>query len=237
MPAIFLDVGHGGSDPGACANGLVEKTLNLTVATKVKELLTAKGFSVCMSREDDSDIPLDSRAAIGHEWGMEFLISIHHNAGGGTGYEIIKSLFSPYSAKMADCIANQFNAIGQTNHGLYSRRYDDDPNGSMYNTDYYAVIRESIGFDVPAIITEFAYIDSADCQKVNTTEKLYKEAEAIAKGVCDFYGVAYDTPEPTPVTNTLYRVQVGAFRNKAYADNLVKELKGKGYPAFVVEVK
>lgn len=35
------------------------------------------------------------------------------------------------------------------------------------------------------------------------------------------------------MSNKLYRVQVGAFSNKANADNLVKELKSKGYPAFI----
>lgn len=35
------------------------------------------------------------------------------------------------------------------------------------------------------------------------------------------------------MNSELYRVQVGAFANKANADKLVKELKSKGYPAFV----
>ena len=43
---IFIDVGHGGSDPGAQANGIVEKEINLTVGLKLKELLLAKGFDV-----------------------------------------------------------------------------------------------------------------------------------------------------------------------------------------------
>jgi N-acetylmuramoyl-L-alanine amidase len=35
------------------------------------------------------------------------------------------------------------------------------------------------------------------------------------------------------MSSKLYRVQVGAFSNKTNADNLVKELKSKGYSAFI----
>jgi N-acetylmuramoyl-L-alanine amidase len=35
------------------------------------------------------------------------------------------------------------------------------------------------------------------------------------------------------IKDNLYRVQVGAFRNKEYAENLLKELKGKGYKGFI----
>lgn len=43
-------------------------------------------------------------------------------------------------------------------------------------------------------------------------------------------------PEPeTPTTKTLYKVQVGAFKNKSYAEALEKELQGKGYTTYLVE--
>ena len=71
-------------------------------------------------------------------------------------------------------------------------------------------------------------------------------AAAICKGLCDHYGVAYNdaVPEvkpdekpaeqPTEVEK-VYRVQVGAFHNKNYAENMMAELKAKGYDAFIVE--
>ena len=40
-------------------------------------------------------------------------------------------------------------------------------------------------------------------------------------------------PEPEPDGDVWYRVQVGAFREKANADRLCAELQGKGYAAFV----
>ena len=70
-------------------------------------------------------------------------------------------------------------------------------------------------------------------------------AVAIAKGLCNHYGVKYveaQNEAETPVQEStddkkFYRVQVGAFKNRKYAENLRDELKGKGYNAFLVEVE
>ena len=62
-------------------------------------------------------------------------------------------------------------------------------------------------------------------------------AVAIAKGLCNHYGVKYvaEKAEPQPESNTIYRVQVGAFKNKGAAAALRDELRGKGYTdAFIV---
>lgn len=66
-------------------------------------------------------------------------------------------------------------------------------------------------------------------------------AEAICKGLCNHYGVDYvgeDIPEaptekpaeePASGDKTIYRVQVGAFHNRKYAEALLVELKENGY--------
>ena len=62
--------------------------------------------------------------------------------------------------------------------------------------------------------------------------------EAIAKGICNYYGVMYkaaQAAEPAENPKTIYRVQVGAFHVKRNAERLRDELKGRGYDAFIVE--
>lgn len=68
-------------------------------------------------------------------------------------------------------------------------------------------------------------------------------AIAIAKGLCNHYGVAYVPEEPaeeapveTPEQNSdvicrevIYRVQVGAFKNRSYAEALLEKLKAAGF--------
>lgn len=56
-------------------------------------------------------------------------------------------------------------------------------------------------------------------------------AQAICKGLCNHYGVAY-----APGEQTVYRVQLGAFLNREYAEAMRDDLLAKGYTdAFIVE--
>ncbi|MFE5278811.1 N-acetylmuramoyl-L-alanine amidase, partial [Bacillus cereus] len=52
MVKVFIDAGHGGSDPGAVGNGLREKDLTLTIAKRIESLLLANysGVTVRLSR-------------------------------------------------------------------------------------------------------------------------------------------------------------------------------------------
>lgn len=56
---------------------------------------------------------------------------------------------------------------------------------------------------------------------IDNTEDI---AEAICKGVCDYFGVEYVAP-----SKTIYRVQVGAFEKKEYAQRMVDSLKAAGF--------
>lgn len=61
--------------------------------------------------------------------------------------------------------------------------------------------------------------------------------EKIAEGVCHYFGITYKAPN-TVNSNTLYRVQIGAFRVKANAEAMLKKAKAAGFSdAFITEVK
>lgn len=78
---IVIDPGHGGHDPGAMANGLKEKDINLKVALKLKKYLEKDGrFKVYLTREDDTFVPLYDRTLIALEKKADLFISIHTNA-------------------------------------------------------------------------------------------------------------------------------------------------------------
>ena len=54
---VVIDVGHGADDGGKVGiNGAVEKDINLIIALRVKELLTAQGVDVVMTRENDAGL-------------------------------------------------------------------------------------------------------------------------------------------------------------------------------------
>lgn len=60
--------------------------------------------------------------------------------------------------------------------------------------------------------------------------------EAICKGVCNYFGVSYKSDLVSP-SGKLYRVQIGAFKEKSNAENCLQKAKNAGFTdAFIVEV-
>ena len=63
--------------------------------------------------------------------------------------------------------------------------------------------------------------------------------EAIAAGICDYFGVKYVEPVKPAEHNedkTLYRVQVGAFMLRKNAERYRDKLRDMGISAFIVKV-
>lgn len=66
--------------------------------------------------------------------------------------------------------------------------------------------------------------------------------EAIARGICDYFGVTYkpvEQPKPVqpeqPAGQKLYRVQVGAFANHENAEKMLRRLKDAGFEGYIRE--
>ena len=66
--------------------------------------------------------------------------------------------------------------------------------------------------------------------------------EAIARGICDYFGVTFkekEQPKPVepekPATDKLYRVQVGAFAVRENAEKMLQRLKDAGFEAYIRE--
>lgn len=75
---IVLDPGHGGLDSGTVGvNGLMEKDLALAEGLKLKRELQARGYTVYMTRSDDSFIPLRQRVAIARADKADLFIALH----------------------------------------------------------------------------------------------------------------------------------------------------------------
>lgn len=77
---VFIDPGHGGTDPGACSRDIREKDIALDVSVMLGELLTKEGIQVAYSRTIDSFIPLTHRARMSNHIKADVFISVHCNA-------------------------------------------------------------------------------------------------------------------------------------------------------------
>lgn len=207
MVKVFLDPGHGGSDPGAVANGLKEKDLNLDLALRTRDILLRDyaGVEVRLSRESDTSVSLQERVQAANAWGAHLFVSVHVNAGGGTGFESF--LYRQDAAAHRDVIHDEI--VKATQFRDRGRKV----------ADFY-VLRNA---KMPSILTENGFIDHPeDVARLRDPNFRQKIAEAHARGLARALGLQ-PKPQPAPAQGTqgtvLYRViidgaQVGAFRER-----------------------
>lgn len=192
---VWIDAGHGGSDPGAVGSGWKEKDMNLNVALACKAELERHGVIVGMSRTSDVFVGLSERAAMANRWGADFFVSCHHNGGGGDRGEVIHSIYNGEGLTLSKNIQEEYYKLGQTVCYTYNKM-------GAGNKDYYAVIRET---NMHAVITEGCFVDNAtDMELFDTVAEQQEEGRAIARGILKTLGVTASkpgvpTPTPSPV--------------------------------------
>ena len=237
---VCIEVGHGGSDPGAVNGSIFEKNINLVVSLELKRQLERHGVEAFLSRKTDVNdpaTPFFQRLA-----GMKFDVgvAVHVNAGGGNGFENYCQTNNLKTASKSLCqrILSEVSAIAQ----VTTRGTKENANLS------FVMLMNNLTF--PFSYLEMGFIDNpADYARFNTAEKQRNFGVAYAKGILKYLGLAWKSetggtapiatvPAPAPTTPTalpgvFYRVQVGAFKEKKNAENLLAELKKKGYEAFV----
>ncbi len=77
---IVIDPGHGGDDTGRVGpSGVREKDVVLALARRLEDELEERGYVVVMTRDDDDDLDLDSRAEIANRSGGDLFLSLHAN--------------------------------------------------------------------------------------------------------------------------------------------------------------
>lgn len=224
MKKVFIGVGHGGTDSGAVGRGgLLEKDLNLSIARACGEVLERHGVKVQLSRTKDEHDPVDQEAAECNSFAPDLAVDIHNNAGGGDGAEAFYSKVGGTGKTLAENILAEVAKLGQKSRGAKTRL-------NSSGRDYYAFIRNT---KAPAVIVECAFVDSQDIALVDTEAERVKVGEAIARGILKTLGSAYEAPKTPTEPSKLYRVQVGAYRDKRNAEAEVARLAGLGIAAVI----
>lgn len=189
MAKVFIGVGHGGSDPGAVANGLREEDLNLVTALACNEELVRHGVVTLMSRTTDEEDTLKQEIAECNAFNPDRALDIHHNAGGGDGVEVFHSINGGKGNEMAQAIIDELVALGQNSRGIKTKR-------NASGLDWYGFIRQT---KAPAVIVEVAFLDSKDHKFVDTEEEQKRNGVAIAKGVLKSLGIEWKPAEKKQV--------------------------------------
>jgi len=142
---IVIDMGHGGNDPGASGNGLIEADLTGQLGQIIAQKLSGYDAEVLLAPRDT----LSERAAFANSVQADYFISVHVNAGGGTGYE---SHIHPDET-------GQGITIAETIHGImaaFYAQYGFKDRGLKRSN--FAVLRET---KMPAILLENLFIDNS----------------------------------------------------------------------------
>ena len=204
---IAIDPGHGGSDPGAVANGLREKDLTLAVSLALKEELESyDGVRVVMTRTTDTrpsentSADLSSRVDMAAAADADALVSIHFNSGSpiANGAEVWYANSSSYNygthtqgRTLSNAIQKQLTSLGLADRGIKTRDnpYYDYPDGST--GDYYAIIRQSREENMTGIIVEHAFVTSAsDAALLRDANFVRSLGIADATGIAQAYGLS-----------------------------------------------
>ena len=177
---VFIDAGHGGTDPGAVGNGLKEKDIVLSIATKLGALLNGRGISIKYSRTTDTYLSLEERARLANAWGADLFVSIHANSATSSvrgtecyTHPTANTATKTLSGNVSRAIASKF---GISNRG--------------HKEANFAVLRLS---NMPAILVETAFIsNSSDANLLNTRQTDF--SIAIANSILSYFnGRTIDT--------------------------------------------
>lgn len=219
MFKIAYGAGHNIYTKNGIPGGVSEWVLNDRVARCFAE--EAQKYPVELLRVDEEAVPVDlaKRCKMANDWGADFFLSIHHNAGinGGTGGGLV-AFSSPGSTRGAyfrDAIYEACMARG----GIKGDRWD-----ATLETPFYVLENTNM----PAVLMEYGFMDSKTDAPVIVTEEY---AKAMAKATMEGIAAAAGLQPQKPI----YRVQLGAFYEKDNAHALLQELQEKGYEGFIRE--
>lgn len=90
---VYIDPGHGGYDPGAKGNGIVEKDLVLKLSMAIKSRLEEKGISVVTSRDKDEFVSLADRSNEANSISPDAFVSVHANSATATSAAGIETFY------------------------------------------------------------------------------------------------------------------------------------------------
>ena len=178
---IFIDAGHGGPDPGAVGNNVIEQYVNLNVSKELASLLRKGGYEVKEYRTtptenvlSNKNQDLTNRAAMANQWGAKYFISIHTNSSlnpAANGFEAYVYRLGGAAEELAQSIVDSVvSKLGSKNNGVRQANF--------------AVLRRT---SMPAVILELGYL-SNPTEALNLYSPAWQKAvaQAIYEGIYNY---------------------------------------------------
>lgn len=241
---VAIDIGHGSDTfpsrgKGVYRNGrgYAEHSFNAKLGVALRKKLEASGIKVIFGQEPNKpDVSLTKRINYYNRVKPDIVVSLHANAGVASveGRCVFYWHTSDGGKRLATLTRDEIKAKGYSTHGngLHASKI-----GSWTNL---AITRLT---KVVAILIEHGFMtNSKDFEYIfGNRQAQYIEdmADADARAICKYLGVTYGgtkvKADPTPKADgkVLYRVQTGAFSEKANAQALVNKLDKQNVDAIV----
>lgn len=196
---LVLDPGHGGMNVGthSLLDGRFEKEFTLDWARRIQSLLTTNGWTVFLTRTNDSDIALSNRVNFAEAHHADVFISLHFNSAAPdtrqkgietyclTPTGLPSTLTRNYSDAWSDRFAN--NAFDTENLQLAVRlhaamlRASGGEDRGIRRARFMGVL---LGQKRPAVLVEGGYLsNSSEADKIENPEFRQKLAEAVAEAL------------------------------------------------------
>ena len=184
---VILDAGHGGEDGGAVSSaGAAEKSLNLSIALTLGDMLSSCGVDVIYTRTDDNGLydgavaghrkmtDLKNRLAVRRAYPDALFLSIHMNTFSDPrchGMQVFYSDNDPTSKELAECLRQANRMYLQTDNSRAVKAAD----ASIYLLDR---------AEGTAVLAECGFLSNPQDEKLLQTEKHQERlVKAIADGI------------------------------------------------------
>lgn len=189
---IFLDAGHGGSDPGSEAGDRRESEDTLELVLEMQDYLESKDFKVVLSRTTlEETVARPDRCAMANNSKADLMVSIHRNkskeTNSASGVEaFVPSFDKGNSQLLAENILNNLEQLGFPKRDIHHGELFDE------TSDY----DELANVTMPACLVEVGFLDS------DKDNERFENYNANAQAICDAIIATYESIYGTGNTNT-----------------------------------
>jgi N-acetylmuramoyl-L-alanine amidase len=174
---VILDAGHGGVDPGASSQEIVEKDITLAVTLRTAELLAAEGVDYVLTRAADQTAPVVERIRLANHIPAAFYISVHCDWFEDARIQGTATLYSGVFSRGLGAARKALAATIQAHmtEGLKTVDRGITPNDNIL------ILRE---LRVPSALVELAFLSNrADAKLLKSAAFKEKAAQNLANGI------------------------------------------------------
>ena len=232
MNLLILDAGHSFDTKGKCntKESFYEWEFNNDMQYKIKSRCEDLGIKVFLTNPNPStvsDINLSTRASLANDYWLRnskpksIFISLHANAYSNESARGTET----YIAKNASTTSKDFAKVLNDNIVKAMKNIDPASKDRGVKTENFTVIYKA---SMPSVLVEYGFYSNLDDLKILKNNK-NELVEATVKAICSYFGVNYKEKVDPVIDGNLYAVCVGAYKDKNKANNIVEELKRKGY--------